>query len=136
ERRMLEELVAAWAAARASYDSVNELLDLELPDDAIDTFIGQTSGLHDATSAALAALADESNRIAAASTAAASRAYVASNTLTLTLLVAGIAVGLVVAWLMARNLTRAAREAAVVANDVAAGKLDSHIDTRRADEIG
>src|SRR5690606_40064743 len=25
ERRMLEELVAAWAAARASYDSVNEL---------------------------------------------------------------------------------------------------------------
>src|SRR5690606_5437252 len=49
ERRLLEELVAAWDKARESYAMVNELLDLELPDDAIDTFIGQTTGLHDAT---------------------------------------------------------------------------------------
>src|SRR5690606_9215375 len=34
------------------------------------------------------------------------------------------------------SLTRAARDAASVANDVATGKLDSHIDTSRADEIG
>src|SRR5512138_510080 len=136
EQRMLAELVAAWDAARESYASVNELLDLELPDDAIDTFIGQTTGLHDATGAALAALADESNRGAAASAAAARRAYGASNTLTLILLLAGIGGGLAVAWLMARSLTRAARDAASVASDVATGKLDSHIDTSRADEIG
>jgi methyl-accepting chemotaxis protein len=136
EKRLLAELVAAWAAARKSYDEVNELLDLELPDDAVDTFIGQTSRLHDATSAALAALSDASNRVAAASTADARRAYAASNSLTLVLLLAGIAVGLAVAWAMARNLTRAAREAAAVANDVAAGKLDTTIDTRRSDEIG
>src|SRR5690606_16578227 len=52
------------------------------------------------------------------------------------LLLAGIGGGLAVAWLMARSLTRAARDAASVANDVATGKLDSHIDTSRADEIG
>src|SRR5690606_24726210 len=136
EQRMLAELVAAWDAARASYASVNEMLDLELPDDATDTFIGETSRLHDATSAALAALADEGNRLAAASTADASSTYAASSMLLLVLLLAGIGGGLAVAWLIARSLTRAARDAASVANDVASGKLDSHIDTRRADEIG
>src|SRR5690606_15517264 len=52
------------------------------------------------------------------------------------LLRAGVGGGLAVAGLMARGLTRAARDAASVANDVASGKLDSHIDTHRADEIG
>ena len=136
EQRTLAELVSAWEAARASYASVNEMLDLELPDDATDTFIGETSRLHDATSAALAALADDANRVAAASTARANTTYTSSNMLLLTLLLAGIGGGLAVAWLIARSLTRAARDAASVANDVAGGKLDSHIDTRRADEIG
>ncbi|WP_202841825.1 methyl-accepting chemotaxis protein, partial [Luteimonas saliphila] len=136
ERRRLAELVAAWDSARASYASVNEMLDLELPDDATDTFIGETSRLHDATGAALAALAEEANRVAAASTAEAAGAYTTSSLLLVVLLLAGIGVGLAVALLMARNLTRAAREAVGVAHDVAGGKLDSHIDTRRADEIG
>ncbi|MEN1941469.1 methyl-accepting chemotaxis protein [Luteimonas sp. MJ174] len=136
EERMLADLVAAWEAARASYASVNEMLDLELPDDATDTFIGETSRLHDATSAALAALADESNRVAAASTEEARSTYATSNTLLVILLLAGIGIGLVVAWLVARGLTRAAREAVRISNDVAGGKLDSHIDTSRGDEIG
>jgi len=136
EQRLLGELVAAWDAARASYASVNEMLDLELPDDATDTFIGETSRLHNATSAALAALADEANRVAVESAASARSAYAASNVLLVTMLLAGIASGMVVAWLMARNLTRAMRDAVGVATDVANGKLDSHIDTRRADEIG
>ncbi|MGJ4730928.1 methyl-accepting chemotaxis protein [Luteimonas sp. SDU101] len=136
EQRLLAELVSAWEAARTSYASVNEMLDLELPDDATDTFIGETSRLHDATSAALAALADDANRVAAASTTRAHSTYTSSNLLLVTLLLAGIGAGLAVAWLMARSLTRAAREAAGVANDVAGGKLDSHIDTSRADEIG
>ena len=136
ERRMLDELVAAWAAARTSYDSVNEMLDLELPDDATDTFIGETSQLHDAASAALAALSDEANRVAAESQAQADSAYSASSMLLVLLLLAGIGSGVVIAWLMARSLTTAVREAASVTQDIANGKLDSHIDTRRADEIG
>ncbi|MDH5832443.1 MCP four helix bundle domain-containing protein, partial [Luteimonas kalidii] len=136
EQRTLAELVTAWEAARVSYASVNEMLDLELPDDATDTFIGETSRLHDAAGTALAALADEANQVALASRADARGAYASSSVLLLILLLAGIGVGLAIAWLMARNLTRAAREAVSVANDVAGGKLDSHIDTRRADEIG
>ena len=136
ERRLLAELVAAWNAAKASYASVNEMLDLELPDDATDTFLGETSRLHDATSTALAALADEASRDAAASASRAQSAYAASNVMLVTLLLAGIAAGMVVAWLMARGLTRAMRDAVGVASDVANGKLDSHIDARRADEIG
>jgi len=136
ERKMLEDLVAAWDSAKASYASVNEMLDLELPDDATDTFIGETSQLHDAASAALAALADEANRVATESASKAASTYTASSLLLVVLLLAGIGGGLVVAWLMARNLTGSVREAVKVADDVANGKLDSHIDTRRADEIG
>ena len=136
EKRLLAELAAAWDAARVSYASVNEMLDLELPDDATDTFIGETSRLHDATGAALAALADDANRVAAAATSRAHNTYASSNLMLVTLLLAGIGVGLAVAWLMARSLTRATREAARVASDVAAGKLDSHIDGGGADEIG
>ncbi len=136
ERRMLEDLVVAWDSAKTSYASVNEMLDLELPDDATDTFIGETSQLHDAAGAALAALADEANRVAAESASKADSAYTASSLLLVVLLLAGIGGGLVVAWLMARNLTGSVREAARVANDVADGKLDSHIDTSRQDEIG
>ena len=111
-------------------------LDLDLPDDATDTFIGETSELHDAASAALAALSDESNRVAADASSRAHSAYASSSLLLVVLLLAGIAGGLVVAWLMARSLTSAVREAAAVSQDVANGKLDSHIDTSRADEIG
>ena len=136
EKRLLDELVVAWDKARSSYAAVNEMLDLDLPDDATDTFIGETSDLHNATSAALAALADEANRVAAESRVQAEGAYSASTLMLMILLLAGIGGGLVVAWLMARNLTGSVREAATVAQDVANGKLDSHIDTRRADEIG
>ena len=136
EKRLLSDLAAAWEAAKASYASVNEMLDLELPDDATDTFLGETERLHNATGAALAALANEANRVAAESSARAHSAYTASNVLLVTLLLAGIAVGMLVAWLMARGLTRAMRDAVGVASDVANGKLDSHIDARRADEIG
>ena len=79
ERRMLEDLVVAWDSAKTSYASVNEMLDLELPDDATDTFIGETSQLHDAAGAALAALADEANRVAAESASKADSAYTASS---------------------------------------------------------
>ncbi len=136
QRRLLMELVTAWDAARASYASVNEMLELELPDDALDTFIGETSELHDATSAALAALADEANRVAAASQEDADSAYATSSALLAILLLAGIGGGFVVAWWMARSLTSSMREAVGVAEDVAGGKLDTVIDTSRADEIG
>ncbi len=136
EKRLLDELVVAWDKARSSYAAVNEMLDLDLPDDATDTFIGETSDLHDATSDTLAALANEANRIAAESRTEAESAYSASTLMLMTLLLAGIGGGLVVAWLMARNLTGSVRKAADVAQDVANGKLDSHIDTSRADEIG
>ncbi len=32
--------------ALASYDSVTEMLELDLPDDAIDTFVGETRTKH------------------------------------------------------------------------------------------
>src|SRR5690606_5240034 len=39
QRKLFDTFTADWKAALASYDSVNEMLELELPDDAIDTFV-------------------------------------------------------------------------------------------------
>jgi len=136
ERKLFEDFKTAWGKARESYASVNELVDLELPDDAIDTFLGETRDLHTAANAAAVALIEEGDRQAAAAKADAATAHTASVTLIVVMLLAGIAGGLAIAWFLARNLTGAMREAVGVANDVAGGNLTSRIDTSRADEIG
>ncbi|MEG0883849.1 MAG: hypothetical protein RSH52_21700, partial [Janthinobacterium sp.] len=37
-----DTFVRDWEATTASYDAVTEMLELDLPDDAIDTFVGET----------------------------------------------------------------------------------------------
>jgi hypothetical protein len=71
ERKLLDEVTAAWQKARISYESVNEMIDLELPDDALDTFLGETSDLHNAATAAVTALIQETDRQADQSVASA-----------------------------------------------------------------
>ncbi|MBO9716845.1 MAG: MCP four helix bundle domain-containing protein, partial [Pseudoxanthomonas sp.] len=136
ERKLFEEFNASWAKAKASYDSVNEMIDLQLPDDAIDTFLGETSDLHNAATATVGKLIEEADRMADKAGADANSAYAASSTLIVLMLLAGIAGGMAIAWWLARGLTLAMREAVGVAHDVAGGKLDSRIDASRYDEIG
>ncbi len=136
QRKLFDAFVTDWKAALVSYDSVNELLELELPDDAIDTFVGETRNLHRQASTSLAELiTDEDHRGDNAVSDAAST-YAASLTLITIGLVVGIAAGLVLAWLFARSLVSSMRGAVAVANDVASGKLDSKIDISRRDEVG
>jgi Methyl-accepting chemotaxis protein len=136
ERQLHEKFVTAWANAKASYDSVNEMLDLDLPDDAVDTFLGETTDLHNRATAAVTALIQEADRQAGAATEEAKGAYAASNWTTIVMILFGVAGGIGIALYFARELVAAMREAVGVANDVAAGKLDSRIDTSRQDEIG
>ncbi|KAF1693963.1 methyl-accepting chemotaxis protein, partial [Pseudoxanthomonas daejeonensis] len=136
ERKLHGEFVAAWAEAKVSYDSVNEMIDLDLPDDAIDTFLGETAERHNQASAVVTALIKEADRQADKAGDDAKGTYAASSLVTLFMLLAGIGGGLAIAWLLARNLTGAMRGAVSVANDVASGKLDTRIDTTRSDEIG
>src|SRR5690606_11502483 len=136
ERKLLEELSASWTRARTSYESVNEMIDLELPDDALDTFLGETSDLHNVAAAAVTTLIQEADRQADASAASASSAYAASVVLIVVMLVVGVAGGLAIAYFMARSIAGGMRGAVAVANDVAGGKLDSRIDTSGGDEIG
>uniref|UniRef100_UPI0004746B2A MCP four helix bundle domain-containing protein n=1 Tax=Pseudoxanthomonas sp. GW2 TaxID=1211114 RepID=UPI0004746B2A len=135
ERKLLEELTTSWHKARASYESVNELIDLELPDDALDTFLGETSDLHNQATAAVTALIEETDRQADQSVASAGTAYATSVTTIVVMLLVGVAGGLAIAFFIARNLAGAMRGAVAVANDVATGKLDSRIDIRGSDEI-
>ncbi len=136
ERKLFDTFVADWEAALVSYDSVTELLELELPDDAVDTFVGETRNLHRKASASLGALIDDENRRSVEAGTAAASTYTASATLTSIALLVGIACGLVLAWLFARSLVRNMQGAVSTANEIASGKLDGRIDASRKDEVG
>ena len=136
QKKLFETFETDWKDTLASYDSVTEMLELQLPDDAIDTFVGETRTRHNRSSAALEALIAEDNRLAAAAGEAAASTYAASSTLMLIALLGGAGIGLVLVWLFARALVGSVRGAVTVANEVASGKLDGHIDTSRSDEVG
>ncbi|MGE6334730.1 methyl-accepting chemotaxis protein [Stenotrophomonas sp. NPDC077659] len=136
QKKLFDAFAADWKAALASYDSVTEMLELDLQDDAIDTFVGETRTKHGKATDALASLIAEDNRLARASRDEASSTYAASSTLMVIALLGGAALGLVLVWLFARALVGSVRGAVSVANDVAGGKLDGHIDVSRQDEVG
>ena len=136
QRELYDDFVAKWKAARQSYADVAEMVDLDLPEDALDTFLGETNDLHAAAAAAAAALKAHDSTAAEAATASVRSTHTASNVLVVIMLAAGMAGGVLVAWFLASQLTRSLRRAVGVANAVAEGKLDNEIVVDREDEIG
>ena len=136
QKALFDTFAKDWTATLASYDSVAEMLELQLPDDAVDTFVGETRTAHLKSAAALDALIAEDNRLARAARDKATSTYAASSLLMAIALIGGAGLGLVLVWLFARALVGSVRGAVSVANDVANGKLDGHIDTSRSDEVG
>ncbi|MCH6483546.1 methyl-accepting chemotaxis protein [Pseudoxanthomonas sp. LH2527] len=136
EKKAYDLFVKEWAAAKQSYAEVQEMIDLGLPDDAVDTFIGATRDQHTKATSALTALIAIVDGQAKQASASAESTYTASSTLMIVMLLAGIVGGLTLAWFFARAIANGVGEAVRVANDVSAGKLDGKIDTSRADEVG
>ncbi len=136
QKKQYEQFVSDWKKASASYASVEEMLELNLPDDAVDTFVGETRSAHLAAQGSLGKLIEEDNRLAQTAKDKAETVHATSVTLTVVMVLAGIAGGLVLAWLFARALVNNMRGAVNVAHDVATGKLDGHIDVSAADEVG
>jgi methyl-accepting chemotaxis protein len=136
EKKAYDTFAKEWKAAQQSYAEVQEMLDLGLPDDAVDTFIGATRDQHRKATAALSTLINVVDQQAKTASADADSTFTASSTLMIIMLLAGIVGGLALAWFFARAIANAVGEAVRVANDVSAGKLDGKIDTSRSDEVG
>jgi len=136
EKKAYDAFVKEWKAAQQSYAEVQEMVDLGLPDDAVDAFIGTTRDQHRKALAAITTLIGVVDQQARAASAKADSTYAASSTLMVIMLLAGIVGGLALAWFFARAIANAVGEAVRVANDVSAGKLDGKIDTSRQDEVG
>ncbi|WP_411834775.1 methyl-accepting chemotaxis protein [Pseudoxanthomonas mexicana] len=136
EKKTFDQFQAEWKNALQSYEEVAEMVELDLADDAIDTFISTTMPLHEKTNVALDALIAEADRQTTVARGNARTAHTTASLLTLIMLLAGIAGGLLLAWFFARAISRSVGEAVRVANDVSAGKLDGRIDTSGQDEVG
>ncbi len=135
-RAFYDAVVAKWAQARQSYADVNEMVDLDLPDDALDTYLGETYELHNAAIAAVQALNAHESAAAEEAKASVASTQAASNTLLVIVLAIGVAGGMLIAWFIAAVLTRSLHRAVEVANAVAGGKLDNEITVDSEDEIG
>ncbi|KPL49256.1 chemotaxis protein [Xanthomonas axonopodis] len=136
QKKLFEVFVADWKKASASYASVDEMMELNLPDDAIDTFVGETRTLHNKAKDSLAALIAEDNVLAQAAKTKAEKVHATSVTLTLVVLLIGIAGGLGLAFLFARSIVKSMRGAVTTATEIAGGKLDGQINVQGQDEVG
>ncbi|OOW85005.1 chemotaxis protein [Xanthomonas campestris pv. vitiswoodrowii] len=136
QKKLFDVFVADWKKASASYASVDEMMELNLPDDAIDTFVGETRTLHNKAKDSLAALNAEDNLLAQAAKTKAEKVHATSVTLTLVVLLIGIAGGLGLAFLFARSIVKSMRGAVTTATEIAGGKLDGQINVQGQDEVG
>ncbi|MGC7511332.1 methyl-accepting chemotaxis protein [Xanthomonas citri pv. citri] len=136
QKKLFDVFVADWKKASASYASVDEMMELNLPDDAIDTFVGETRTLHNKAKDSLAALIAEDNLLAQAAKTKAEKVHATSVTLTLVVLLIGIAGGLGLAFLFARSIVKSMRGAVTTATEIAGGKLDGQINVQGQDEVG
>ncbi|UYC10307.1 methyl-accepting chemotaxis protein [Xanthomonas sp. CFBP 8445] len=136
EKTIYQRLVADWKKASASYQSVNEMLQLDLHDDAIDTFTGETRTLHNKVVDDVVALIAENDRQAKVAADAASGTYGKASATLLVCLLIGLGAAIGMAFLFGRMLANSVRDAVKVASDVAGGKLDGHIDSNGKDEFG
>ncbi|OOW59115.1 methyl-accepting chemotaxis protein [Xanthomonas cissicola] len=136
QKKLFDVFMADWKKASASYASVDEMMELNLPDDAIDTFVGETRTLHNKAKDSLAALIAEDNLLAQAAKTKAEKVHATSVTLTLVVLLIGIAGGLGLAFLFARSIVKSMRGAVTTATEIAGGKLDGQINVQGQDEVG
>ncbi|MEA9589813.1 methyl-accepting chemotaxis protein [Xanthomonas sp. WHRI 10064A] len=136
QKKLFNVFVADWKKASASYASVDEMIELNLPDDAIDTFVGETRTLHNKAKDSLAALIAEDNLLAQAAKTKAEKVHATSVSLTMVVLLIGIAGGLGLAFLFARSIVRSMRGAVSTATEIAGGKLDGQINAHGKDEVG
>ncbi|NIJ78807.1 methyl-accepting chemotaxis protein [Xanthomonas campestris] len=136
QKKLFDVFVADWKKASASYASVDEMLELNLPDDAVDTFVGETRTLHNKAKDSLAALITEDNRLAQAAKSKAEKVHATSVSLTVMVLLIGIAGGLGLAFLFARSIVKSMRGAVSTATEIASGKLDGQINVQGQDEVG
>ncbi|QBG83618.1 methyl-accepting chemotaxis protein [Xanthomonas oryzae] len=136
QKKLFDVFVADWKKASASYASVAEMIELNLPDDAVDTFVGETRTLHNKAKDSLAALIDEDNMLAQAAKTKAEKVHATSVSLTVMVLLIGIAGGLGLAFLFARSIVKSMRGAVSTATEIAGGKLDGQINVQGQDEVG
>ncbi|HYE87274.1 MAG TPA: methyl-accepting chemotaxis protein, partial [Vicinamibacterales bacterium] len=136
EKSIHERVEAGWEAFKGKSAEIDELIQMEFPEDATDLAMGEG----DKTHVDLTAVLDELIKInidRAQNSVTASKATFsgAQNTL-ITVLVISVLLSIVLANFMASSVSAGMQGALRVVNEIAGGKLDGHIALGRRDEIG
>jgi methyl-accepting chemotaxis protein len=135
EQAEFDKFVSYWQQARASYADVNELVELELNDDAIDIFVTDARIKHSQAVDALVTIAQAETANANQAQEAAQAAYNRSLLGLVVALLISIALGSVLIVVFVRSLVARMNNAVKISNDVANGNLNGQITVDGSDEV-
>lgn len=137
ERELYTKLKAATASFRKVQDRVLTLVDQNQADQARALLLSEGVQALQPAAAGARELVELSGQEAAQAAAAADRTYMSALQILLVMTAAGLILGILVAWRMARSVTRGVLAIAGVAQRVAGGDLTvAEIPVRSRDEIG
>ena len=132
---LFKNFISDWDVARASYQEVRELVELELGDDAIDVFVSDTRSKHVKARDGLVAIAERETASAHQAKVDAAAAYSRSLFGLVVSLLLSVAVGAVLVVLFVRSLVARMRYALHITTDVANGNLNGKIAADGNDEV-
>ncbi|SFV12921.1 methyl-accepting chemotaxis protein [Pseudoduganella namucuonensis] len=136
EAKLLAALDSGMQAYLAQHERIAELARQYRNDDARDLMRGESQRLYQEALGRLARLADIHNRSAAATRRAGNELYAEARAWIVGLLLAGVALGVLLALGVARTVSRPLREAVRLARRVASGDLTASIAAVSRDETG
>jgi len=135
-KQLLAELTATRKNYVTSFTRVRELVDAGQQAEATQLMLAETLPLLDAMQKPINSLTELQKHIVEESSAEARERIVAARLLMAALGIAALAIGLLLATVTTRSITRPMKDAVQVAQAVAAGQLDNRIEVTTRDECG
>ncbi|HUO80956.1 MAG TPA: methyl-accepting chemotaxis protein [Steroidobacteraceae bacterium] len=136
ERALWADLQSKWRDYDKEQQRALSMAEDGLPGDAQRVLIAQAKGKYDAVTGAIRRLVDATNAEAGQARAAADAIAAGARRTVFVLLAIAAALGVSIALLVSRAITRPLQRAVGLLREIGAGRLDNDIETARRDEVG
>ena len=131
-----DKVKSSWDAFKESAEMIDQLVGMELVEDATDMTIGDANGHYNELMKAIDELVAASVRSAADAEEEAHSTYRSASGTIMTVALFSLLISIIAAFLVSRSVSSGVRDAVRLLGEIADGRLDGKIDLARKDEIG
>ena len=131
-----DQVKSSWDTFKESAEMIDQLVGMELAEDATDMTIGDANVHYNELMKAIDELVAASVRAAATAEEEAHSTYRAASGTILTVALFSLLISIIAALLVSRSVSNGVRDAVRMLGEIADGRLDGKIDQKRKDEIG